>query len=327
MEELYKLHKLHKIEIITSVFFLIVFLSAHFFGWSDGTTNVFENAVMQNKESVFVLPLLYWVGTASYLLLGPFTFMITPFVFLSLALFFLFKMFSHFQLKKEAILLCFVSTSKWIPLLNFFNRDCVLFSFSCIFTYHFFKYVKEGNTHSLYYQILMVILMGFTKIFWLYFFIIFLIGVAYKHKEKLNFLPAMFFDMPKYVNSHIQGFNQTFPTTSVLQVFSGFANPMFGMSFLLFLKKRDFIHLTIMFTTFIVWGVIMANGFSTSETVRYTIAIIPLHLFYIGDSLKQVKGEAWAKVLLIFLLAKLGSGFFYLDAQWKLLLRLMRVEQ
>jgi len=324
-----------KWNIAIALFFLTVFVCAHCFDWRDATAPVFERAIRENNARAFVVPMLFWVGSASYLLIGDASFVAVPLATLSITVLFMLRLFTKFKLPKPALLLCFLVTSKWISAINFFNRDAMLFMLAAIFTYYFFAWIKEKHRQDLFMQGACVFGMTFTKDFWGVFAGFFLLGILFAYRRKLNFLPAA---VPYYKEietqcsktcsqfcttiSNVQGNILQLPSASVYYLLATLANPIYAVSGLLFFKKREFIHFAFFMATLMIGGTIIAMGKGAwvNNNIRYSLALVPFHLYFIGKALAKVKGTGWLKVLLVFAIGKAISGLFYLDAIWKLII-------
>jgi len=314
---------MEKIDILIILFFLTIFVAAQLNGWYDVTTPVYEQGVVENREGAFNLPLLYYIGVVAHSAVGQVAFTFLPLMFLLVTVFYLIKAFNLFSLQKEIILIGFLSTSRWIPTLNFFNRDNLMFALASAFAYLFFKAVYKKSHSALLWQLPVLALMFFTKTTGTLFVFIFLIEVVYFFREKItSFFPAVVLgDMVKEHLNQILGAIEAAPRIELFHVLAFAANPVFGASAIVFLKKRkNVIHLGILALTLLSMGALFALGGGydyTGRFLRYTNPLIPFHLFLFAYAVGEVRGLRWIKVLGVFAVAKIVSGYFYLDAVWK----------
>lgn len=300
-------------------FFLFIFVIANLGNFFDVTTPIYIQAVREQNPGAFVMPLLYYLGSPVYFLLGDGAFSFLALMFLVCTIYFMLKFFEEFGLEKWLILLTFGIFSRWVPVANFFNRDNLMLALASAFSFYLFRFMYKKDARALGFQAVIVFLMLLTKAVGVVFLVIFLVEILVFYRKRLDFFPLVLPFGEHY--SNLVGGIVFLPLVTVAGLASTLANPFFGLNIFGFLHKREsLLQLFIVLITVLSVGVLAAQGHDIGRILRYTVPFIPLNLFCVAYSLKTIQGKRWLKVLFALGLAKAASGFFYFDAVWKVLL-------
>ena len=247
----------------------------------------------------YAYPLLRAIGEAGYQAIGYSFFFILPFLTFFIGLLFVLFLALDFGYCNKWLLLFLFLTAWGIGETGFFTHDFLMYFLVCIYSFFYFRYVYKRQGH---YVILLFLnaLMFFCRESAV--IVMPLTYLALLKPRPITFpkfpgclaLIAPTFKAPDVVGKTLYDLNDSI-TEGVRSVFSFhpanwwkyFNFPIFCLSFVAFFKKPDLHLLALVGLTFVYVYSINSNPLFSDSVMRYSLALVPLHLFY----LKNLFGE------------------------------------
>ncbi len=291
--------------------FVYIFLFSSLPNIQDGTTDVYEKAVIENDPERVVLPLFVVVAFPSYALLGELAFIVLPAIFLLIILFFLFKTFKKFNLSYYFIPAFFIIHLKSMQFIPQFSRDGLFFVLTAIYIYYFALVFENKKTKLVFVLVLVMatVLMYLTKAIGMVFVVATLFFLLKKFGwNKINgFLSASILNP---VSAFQSGIREVVNVTQ--NVWLVFVSPIF-FPFLGAVVLNKSVNGLIWFFVLLAssYGALQL-GHHPSTVFRYIFPLMGVGLFYIALWAKHsVKRAVFIAVLLTLSLISGVSPIYF----------------
>lgn len=282
----------------------LYFLLAWFFLWQfdlmDGQHHEFISWVEKNGTyDWYAYPFMRWIGEIGHNAIGDIFFIAFPFCLFFIALTFIVLTAKYFNQNFLLLFLVLFSASFGLRAVGFFTHDAPVFFLTSIFSYFYYKTVYSDQKH---YFVLFLCTIGLlclreTGVL----FILFFIACFFKPKEIVLTLKPYFFGIFPITD----GFSSLLGKVNPQNIFKFFTNPVFTLSFISILKKKDTHHFLLLFLTFVYVYSIANDPVYYGSTFRYTFSLVPMHLFYILK--KEASAEEMTKPTIVDFFAGIGG--------------------
>jgi len=256
--------------------------------------NRYKQGIIENEPGFFDKPMLYWVGSVTYYLIGESTFFVIPILSFFFSYMFIYLTFKKKGLNTLYIPILFFAGITWLGSLGIFMRDTLLFLFSSAFLYYM-------ETNRLKIAGVISVLAALTKVGGLLLVIAYIYNILKKHN---GFFQAAL--LPSYIEwirvNIIDFFTnlQRFP----FAIIAAFVNPVISITFL---------NPSIYTVLYVLAALHVSTlGYDLHHVYRYTLFLMP---FAMVGAVEIIRDKPKYAIPFAILLVIANYLWFFFDSE------------